>query len=100
MVDLVPQVSLELRVDQESPVDQDHKDQSGRRVCQEEMGSQDRLESKEIQEFLATAFPVLLEFQGCQVKRETLVLLVQLVARDFPALKGMSVSKVSQVLRV
>lgn len=46
------------------------------------------------------AFPVLLEFQGYQVKRETLVLLVQLVARDFPALKGMSVSKVSQVLRV
>ncbi len=49
MACLVPQVSLELLADQESPADQEHQGCQERRVRQVGTGSQDRLESKESQ---------------------------------------------------
>lgn len=72
----VPQVSLELRADQESLVDREDLDFQETRVRQVGMGSQDRLESKENQDFQDTGFPVLLGFQGYQALRETQVFLV------------------------
>lgn len=69
--DPVAQVSLELPVGQESPVDQEDQGCLERRVRQVGMGSQDRLESKESQGFLVTVVLVLLGFQGCQAQRET-----------------------------
>lgn len=49
MVGPVVQVSLDLPVDQESPADQEDQGCQERRVSQVGMGSQDQLESKEIQ---------------------------------------------------
>lgn len=96
----VPQVSRELQVDQERLVDRGGLDYQERRVRQVGMGSQDRLESKESQDFLVTVVRVLLGFQGCQVQRETQVFLVHPVVLVSPALKETLASPVPLVLQV
>lgn len=99
MVDPVPQVSLELPVDQESLAGQEDQVYQERRVSQDGMGSQDQLESKESQAFLVMVVPVHLDFQGCQVQRETQVFPAHLAVLVSPALKERLVSLALLVLQ-
>lgn len=95
----MPQVSLELPVDQESPADQEDQGCQERRVRQDGTGFRDRLESKESQGLLVMVVPVPLGFQVCQVQRETQVFLAHLAVLVSQALKEMLVSPAPLVLQ-
>lgn len=95
----VPQVSLELLVDRESLAGQEHQVYQERRVSQVGTGSQDQLESKESQGFLVMEVLVHLDFQGCQVQRETQVFLAHLAVLVSPVLKERLVSLALLVLQ-
>lgn len=95
----VPQVSLELPVDQESLADQERQGCQETRVRQVGMGSQVQLESKESQGFLVTVVLVHLGFQGCQAQRETQGFPAHLAVLVSPVLKVTLVSLAPLVLQ-
>lgn len=94
MVDLEPQVSMELQVDQENLADQEDQVCPGRRVRQVATESLDHLESKESQDFQVMVALAHLDFQGCQVRKETQVSLAHPALQVFQAPKERLVSLV------